>query len=508
MKLAGGEIEALLNAMPDAMVFVDGCGKIVLVNTGAEAMFEYSRHELVGQPVELLLSERLRGRHDEHVLDYLTAPRGRRMGSGLDVLARRKDGAEFPVEVSLSPISTDSGIFVASAIRDVTDRKINERQLVEAREVAVNASHAKSEFLAAASHDLRQPLQTLTLLSRVLGHMLPEDSKAAAVVEDQSEALRLMGELVNSLLDVSKLESGVVQPNISDFSVSEILTGLRAEFAALADAKGLELIIEDCIDVVRTDSTLLSCVVQNLIGNAIRYTHEGVVRLRCLAVAEMVQIEVLDTGIGIPSGELDLIFDDFYQSPGRTGGEGQGVGLGLAIARRIAGLLGFSLEARSTVGEGSCFSLSVPRGGMDVCDIGDVIRRPVAAAAGSISVLVVDDDAAVADATAMLLASLGHRTIVASNTKQALQEISECREPPDLLICDYRLGDDENGIDAICDIRKGAGTELRAVLISGDTSSAIADTLRGIDDCRLLNKPVNVDDLLELVECVTHAKMH
>jgi PAS domain S-box-containing protein len=497
MGLPDNQIKAFLDAAPDAMVIVDDLGCIAFANSEAEAMFEYSRAELVGQPVELLLPERFRERHDGHMHGYFLAPRRRPMGDGLELYARRKDGTEFPVEISLSPVSTDAGAFVSSAIRDITDRKVAEQKLVEARELAEQANRAKSAFLAAASHDLRQPLQTLTLLSSVLSRLVPTDSKAATAVANQTEALRLMAGLLNSLLDISKLEAGVITPDITDCSVRRIFAGLRAEFAALAEAKGLELIVEDCNDVVRTDPTLLGQVIQNLLGNAIRYTREGWVRLSCLAQPETVRIEVLDTGVGISADELGLIFDEFYQTSGAPGEAKEGVGLGLAIAKRMAGLLGCSLEARSTVGKGSCFSVSVPR--VSTSARREDWRSPVARSGppqGAL-VLVVDDDAAVADATGMLLRSMGLEVIVAQSSEEALEKVMKHGGSPDLLLCDYHLRGTETGVEAIRSIRASIRRELPTILISGDTSSAIAKTMSAIDNCQLLSKPVDADELLE-----------
>ncbi|HEY9182733.1 MAG TPA: PAS domain-containing sensor histidine kinase, partial [Gammaproteobacteria bacterium] len=346
-ELPDDQIKAFLDASPDAMVIVDDGGRIVFVNIQTEAMFEYPRAELVGQPVELLLPERFRDRHASHVCSYSVAPRRRPMGAGLELYARRKDGTEFPVEISLSPVTTARGRFVSSAIRNVTDRKAIERQLIEARQSAERANQAKSAFLAAASHDLRQPLQTLSLLTSALGRVVPSDSKAATAVANQSEALRSMAELLNALLDISKLEAGVVKPDLTDCSVRQIFTRLRHEFAALAEAKGLELIVEDCHDVVRTDPVLLGQIIQNLVGNAIRYTRQGWVRLRCIASLHAVQIEVADTGIGIPAEELELVFDEYYQTSRKIGEARQGIGLGLSIARRVAALLGCSLDVTS-----------------------------------------------------------------------------------------------------------------------------------------------------------------
>jgi PAS domain S-box-containing protein len=496
--LPDDQIKAFLDAAPDAMVIVDERGTIVFANVETEAMFEYSRAELVGQPIELLLPERFRDRHITHVGGYFVAPRRRPMGAGLELYARRKDGTEFPVEISLSPVTTAHGRFVSSAIRNVTDRKAIERKLIEAREFAEQANTAKSAFLAAASHDLRQPLQTLTLLTSALSRVVPTDSKAATAVANQSEALRVMAELLNALLDISKLEAGTIKPDIKDCSVSRIFARLRREFAVLAEAKGLDLIVEDCNDVVRTDPTLLGQIIQNLLANAIRYTREGWVRLRCVASFHTVRIEVADTGIGIPADELELVFDEYYQTFRNLDEARHGVGLGLSIARRVARLLGCSLDVTSTLGQGSCFTLGVPRVGERVIAASETPKSATSIAAEDGLVLVVDDEVAVADATAMLLGTAGMDVVVATGSQQALEKILAGGRAPGLLICDYHLGRKENGIEAIRRIREATRPSLPTIVVSGDTSTGIVKTLNAVDGCHLLSKPVDAGELLEL----------
>lgn len=501
MALSDDQIKAFLDAAPDAMVTVDGQGRIAFVNIETEAMFQYSRADLIGRPVEMLLPERYRDRHSEHLVSYFVSPRRRPMGAGLELYGLRKDGTEFPVEISLSPVSTERGTFVSSAIRDVTDRKVMERKLVEAREFAEQANRAKSAFLAAASHDLRQPLQTLTLLSSVLSRVVPTDSKAATAVASQSEALRLMGELLNSLLDISKLEAGVIKPDITDFSVSRVFKRLRAEFASLAEAKGLKLIVEDCDTVVRTDPTLLSQIIQNLIANAIRYTRQGWVSLTCLAAPETVRIEVLDTGVGIPADELDLIFKEFYQAREDKGAAPrEGVGLGLAIARRMAGLLGCSLEASSTPGKGSCFSLTVPRAESAVQPENFREIAEAAPLAGGGLVIVVDDDSGVADATVMLLGTLGVECFAVPGSAEALEAVGDRGRELSLIVCDYHLADGETGVEAIRRIRGATDEGVPAILVTGDTSSSIGRSLDELEGCHLMSKPVIAGDLFDLAE--------
>lgn len=501
MSLSADDSRAFLDAGPDAIVIVDEFGLITFANAEAEALFRYRREELVGRSIGILLPGRYRERHAEHVLSYLVAPARRSMSArSVELVGRRSDGKEFPAEISLNPVVTASGTFVSSAIRDVTARKDAEREFVEARKAAEEASRAKSAFLAAASHDLRQPLQTLTLLSAVINRSVPAESRAAVAVASQSEALRMMGELLNALLDIGKLEAGVIKPDITDCSVARIFTRLRSEFAVVAEAKGLDLIVDECRDVVRSDPTLLGQIVQNLLANAIRYTREGWVRLRCLASTDTVRIEVLDTGVGIPVEELDVIFDDYYQSSRSSHERREGVGLGLSITRRITDLLGCSLEVTSTPGQGSCFSLHVPRSEAREAADRPESGTPASPGEHDALIVVIDDDEPVANATAMLLASSGFDVIVAASAEQALGTIEGAARPPGLFFCDYHLGGDQTGLDVVRIVRDATGLGLPTILVSGDTSSRVAREVKHVADCHLRSKPVNADELLQLCE--------
>ena len=313
MDLPLEQIGVFLDVVPDAMLIVDSLGNVAFVNARAEEMFAYARGDLVGRPLRALVPERLRDRHTAHQSGYLGSPRPRPMGAALELYARRKDGSEFPVEVSLRPLQTARGTFVASAIRDVTHRKAVEEQLVHARNAAERASREKSALLAAASHDLRQPLQTLALQTSLLASILPWGTEAASAVATQSATLGSMMELLNSLLDLSALDGGALKPDIRECSLRMVFSRLGATFAAQAAAKGLELIVEEQDHVVRTDPALLGRILQNLVANAIRYTRAGSVRVRSATSETTVRIEVSDTGVGIAADELDRIFDEFYQ---------------------------------------------------------------------------------------------------------------------------------------------------------------------------------------------------
>jgi len=497
MDLPDRYLRALLDAAPDAMVITDRHGTIVFINGQTETLFGYGREELVGKPVEILLPEQLRHLHPQHRDTYAQAPRMRPMGSGLDLRARRKDGSEFPVEISLSPLDTGQGLLVSSALRDVSERRLVQQQLLAARNEADRANRAKSAFLAAASHDLRQPLQTLTLLTGVLERTVT-GSTALKAVRTQREALESMADLLNSLLDISKLESGAIRPDVEDCSVEAIFSRLEAAFAAQAEAKGLRFIVDACEDVVRSDPGLLEHMIQNLVANAIRYTREGTVKLRCLHDSMFTRIEVHDTGIGIAAEDRDAIFEEFRQLGREPGTHREGLGLGLAIVHRLSTLLGHPVEVESEPGRGSCFRVTVPRGGVAARGRDRDLVHPVARRLSGL-VLLVDDDPDVASASQFLFELEGHEVLVASSTTAIPRLLEQRGRLPDVIVSDYHLGDSCTGIDAIAAVRSLAGGMVPAILVTGDTSRQIDEAVERVGHCRVLSKPVAPDKLLGVV---------
>lgn len=492
MVFEDANVTALLNSTPDAMVFIDPEGRIVFVNAQTEAMFGYRPDELIGQPVEALMPRRFRQPHVGHRDAYAVAPRRRPMGQGLELFGLKRDGTEFPVEISLSEVETSNGMLISGAIRDATERVKIQTELTAARDEAQRANRAKSSFLAAASHDLRQPLQALSLLNAVLSKSAASERTVRAV-EQQGHALDAMTDLLNSLLDISKLESGAIKPDICDCQVQDIFRRLSAEFELQAEAKGLKLLVDDCEDVVRTDAGLLEQIIQNLVANAIRYTREGLVQLRCLHMNENVRIEVLDTGIGIPGHELESIFDEFYQLHRAPGEPREGLGLGLSIVHRLAELLDHPLDVESTPGEGTCFAVTLPRGAMPADTSGSAAGLDDLA--GTLRVLLIDDDAAVARATTMLLESAAHKVGLAATCKEAIA-VLDARGMPDVIVADFHLGGGRTGIETIAALREACGQQIPAILVTGDTSSAVATQAAGVEACRILSKPVDANRLL------------
>jgi len=491
-------LASVLESAPDAMVIVDSVGTILFASRRITALCGYLPEEIVGQRIECLLPERFRQIHLGHRRSYTRNAHPRPMGVDLDLYALHKDGTELPVEISLSPIRDGDRLLVAAALRDVTERKRIQTELMHAREAADRANLAKSRFLATASHDLRQPLQTLSLLNGTLRRVV-RDQMAGEAVSQQGQAIDAMSRLTNALLDISKLESGAIRPDPADFAVAALFEEMRNEFASVAASKGLELRIETAVPAAHSDPSLVGQILRNLISNAIKYTQRGWVRLRSAPCPAGVRLEVADSGIGIPTDHLPYIYDEFYQVGVASNTSREGYGLGLSIVHRLVRLLGLKLDVQSEVGRGSTFALEMPAGMSEAKGIAGA--RPAApeheAPRAPARILLVDDDAGVRNATAMLLRVEGYNVACAASLAEANQAL---REDPrvDVVIADYHLQKDETGIDVIAAARDIAGASLGAVLVSGDTSSTLRD-VKATDRLRIASKPIDADELLSLI---------
>jgi protein-histidine pros-kinase len=484
----------LLELAPDAMIIIDERGKIAIVNRQAEEMFGYTRREMLGQPVEMLLPDRLRRVHVGHRTGYALEPRLRPMGQGQDLLARRKDGSEFPVEISLSPVKSDSGRFVSSVIRDVTKRKRMEDEIIAARQEALRANKANSAFLAAASHDLRQPVQALSLLNGALRRTV-KDERALQMVDSQQHSLTAMTNLLNSLLDISRLDAGAVTPELEDFPINRLIDRLSDEFARQAQHQGLEFTSCGCTTVVNSDPNLLAEIIQNFVSNAIRYTDKGSVSLECSEESETCVIRVTDTGIGIPDDQLEEIFREFHQCK-TPGASKEGFGLGLAIVKRLSDLLGLHLHVESHPGRGSTFSVSLPAvGALEEAAEVEQVQAPPATEDDAGLVILIEDDVNVANAWGLLLEAEGFRVATAESATEAKALMNHIDETPALLVSDFHLLDGSTGAEAVSLIRDNYGASIPAFIVSGDTSKVVKDA-RLLDNCTLMCKPIDTNRLL------------
>lgn len=363
---------------------------------------------------------------------------------------------------------------------------------VEAHQEAVEANLAKSRFLAAASHDLRQPLHALGLFLGVLGSSKLDHEQRQVLANAQS-VTQASSEMLNTLLDFSRIDAGVIETRPAAFRVQELFFKLKQEFAPQANAKELVWRCRESQAVLWSDPKLVELIIRNLVSNAIRYTDQGGILMACRSQGTQCSVEVWDTGIGIPASKYQDIFKEFYQLGNSERDRRKGLGLGLAIANGLATTLGLSLSVSSIPGRGSVFRVLIPFSNQANVTATSPQNSP--SPEGDLSgfkVLVLDDDAAVREGMRQLLHHFGCQSMAVETVEEALACVGRWR--PDLLISDYRLRNNSDGLQAIASIRQASHIELPALLITGDTAP---ERLREAhkSGVQLLHKPVAPDEL-------------
>jgi len=356
-------LRGLLEAAPDAMVIVGKGGNILLINSQAETLFGHRREELVGKPIETLIPARFRAHHPEQRGGYFHSPKARPMGAGLDLYALRKDGTEFPAEISLSPIQTEEGLFAIAAIRDSSERK---RQLEEDNRRMQEANRLKSEFLANMSHELRTPLNAIIGFSELMYHekVGPVPAEHKEFLGDILTSARHLLQLINDVLDLTKIEAGKMEFRPEVLDLSKVTTEVKEILRGLAGQKRIkvEVEIDPALGRVILDGGKLKQVLYNYLSNAIKFTpEEGKVSIRLVPMGgSQFRLEVEDTGIGIRSEDIHKLFIEFQQLDSSSAKKHAGTGLGLSLVKRIVEAQGGQVGVRSEFGKGSTFFAVLP----------------------------------------------------------------------------------------------------------------------------------------------------
>ena len=378
-------------------------------------------------------------------------------------------------------------------------------ELREKKEEAEVATRAKSQFLAAASHDLRQPTHALGMFVARLGQ-LPHDAQTQHLVTNLDASVRAMQDLLDGLLDISKLDAGAVQVNLHAAPLNPIFEQMRLAMVDAASEKGLRLRVRPTTAWVRSDPVLLQRILLNLVANAVRYTQQGSVLLACRASGRdagsgvRARIEVWDSGIGIAPEHQTQVFKEFYQVGNAERDRTRGLGLGLNIVERTAHLLGHPFTLRSHLGQGTRFTLEVPLARADAAPPDAAPAAPVTRLNG-LAVMVIEDDALAAEGLVGLLQSWGCTVTASDGQQQALAQMAQTGVP-DVIVSDYRLRGDENGISAVNALCQAAGQSISACLMSGDTDQALITQARQAG-LTLLHKPVRPAKLRSLLRSLT-----
>ncbi|MGK7869567.1 response regulator [Falsiroseomonas sp. E2-1-a20] len=481
--------DPVLQAIRQPIALLESGGRVVRAN----AAF----HEVFGTATpgaDMPLAEALRAA--PRLAAFLATPDASADGAeeAIVEVGRPGDGADRRLlrlsarSLSRSPPQT------LLVVEDITEATRLAARLELAKAVAERADRDKSRFLAAASHDLRQPLQSMSMLHGLLAAKAG-DPAMLRLIGRLDETIDTMSGILDTLLDLNQMEVGRTQASIAPVALGPLLTGLQRDFAEAARGAGLAWRSVPTQAMVLSDARLLRQILRNLLGNALKYTRMGRILLGCRRVGGMLRIEVWDTGIGIPRAQLPAVFEEAQQVSGTARARGQGIGLGLAIARRLADLLGHPIGVRSREGVGSCFHVDVPLAASPEATA-PPSRTPRHPAIGSTRILVIEDDAAVAEGLRMLLQQAGHAVVLAHEGSQAIAVAVE--HPPALVVADFNLPGTFNGVEVVLQLRQVLPDPPAAIILSGDTSAQTRQEI-GLPGVEYAPKPVRAEDLLERI---------
>lgn len=397
--------------------------------------------------------------------------------------------------IGLTPLSRNLGQTIEKSITlDIANSALL-KEVVNAKEKAEKANLAKSQFLAAASHDLRQPLHAQGILLEALSLRL-KDNEHLDLLDKTINSNIVLNNLFNALLEISQLDAGTIKANISHQHLNSICELLISENQLIAQKSGLKLQLTGDDYAVLTDPALLNRVLRNLINNAIKFTSTGSVKIHMEANNDTVTVSISDTGIGIPKSQQQHIFDEYCQLDNKSRDRSKGIGLGLALVRRMCKLLGHSIQLQSVVGEGSTFTLTLARG--EASKITAQSNELKIRAIEKLQILLIDDEQPILDAMSIMLLDWNCYPSTFTSLKTAEAFIEKENYLPDLIISDYRLSGNDTGLDVIRLLQRKWDKAIPALIITGDTDPHLLKIIHQ-QDYYLLHKPVKPQQLKKVI---------
>jgi PAS domain S-box-containing protein len=501
-------LSALIESSRDCIFVTDRDGRLMLANSTFLEVLGLTREAALGHKLVVQ-----RDRDAQQTMDVLQERViTTRVPQAADVPVQALDDRRRRVlQTICAPIFGADGAVraIAGIGRDVTDAREAAETLRVARDSAEAADRAKTRFLAAASHDLRQPLQAAILLADLLAQR--PGAGTPARVDGLRRALDDMKRLVDSLFDVSRLDSGAVQPEITAFPLQMLLDQITIGFRKLAEGKGVALVVAPTDAVVCSDRVLLARMLSNLIENAVRYTSVGHVMIECQQVGARLHIRIEDTGIGISKQDLPRIWQEFEQLHNPERDRRQGLGLGLSIVRRLSALLDHPVEVSSGPSQGSCFVVSLPLQQEHPAPPFEVLTTQTPTPnQGSRLVVIVDDDPLVLETLSTTLEESGLSVIAAADCADAVQSLASAGRAPDLVIADYRLRDGRVGAEVITAIRDTVASQVPSIILTGELAGQGGELDQPLRDAQrlgaaLFRKPIRSAELLDAIRSMMAA---
>lgn len=525
-------IRLITDAVPALIAYVDSTLRYRFTNKPYEEWFGRPRSEINGRHMRTVMGPELYAARRDAV-DAVLAGQRVTFEIGLPLLKGR---IEYAVATYVPHFGNDGEVLGFFALlQDITERKkaaqelqeakeslevrvvertaeltqeIEERRQVEAalriaKAEAESANMSKTKFIAAASHDLLQPLNAARVFAAALSESRMTERKRS-LVANVNVALNSVDELLSALLDISKLDSGAQTPEISDFDINDLLKALAAEYQPQAKARGLAWHWVPCRAVVRTDPVMTGRILRNFISNAMRYTPSGRVLVGCRRHAEGLEVQVWDSGIGIPEAKQAEVFEEFRRLARDSHGKDRGIGLGLAIVDRIARRLGHPIRLSSSLGRGSMFSVTLPYGVHHQARPHEqslALPAPLHRVIGA-QVLVIENDQSALDAMRELLRTWQCKVVAADSLENAIPQLGTLDRPPDVLVADYHLDDGHTGLDALSTLQPLFSHSVPGIIITADRSDAVHNAVREAG-FHLLNKPLKPARLRSLLAHLT-----